>query len=90
MEGFPRVCFIKNTVTNPNVVIGDNTYYDDPDDSENFERNVLYHFPFMGDRLVIAELEAIAWWDWPVEQITKHLDVIASADIEALRACRRD
>ncbi|SMP38139.1 virginiamycin A acetyltransferase [Desulfonatronum zhilinae] len=200
MEGFPRVCFIKNTVTNPNIVVGDYTYYDDPDDSENFERNVLYHFPFMGDRLVIgkfcalasgvkfimnganhklsgfstypfqifgngwdtgpdrddqpykgdtvvgndvwigydslvmpgvqigngaiiaarsvvasdvpaytvvggnparqirrrfspevvAELEAIAWWDWPVEQITKHLTIIVSADIEALRACRDD
>ncbi|WP_199221499.1 hypothetical protein [Desulfonatronum sp. SC1] len=61
MEGFPRVCFIKNTVTNPNIVNGDYTYYDDPDDSEDFERNVLYHFPFMGDREVIAELEAIAW-----------------------------
>ncbi len=28
--------------------------------------------------------------DWPVEQISQHLDVTASADIEALRACRRD
>ncbi|SMP38162.1 hypothetical protein SAMN06295888_10171 [Desulfonatronum zhilinae] len=87
MEGFPRVCFIKNTVTNRTSSSGDYTYYDD---SEDFERNVLNHFPFMGDREVIAELEAIAWWDWPVEQISQHLDVIASADIEALRACRRD
>ena len=44
MAGFPQVCFIKNTVTNPNIVVGDYTYYDDPEDSENFERNVLYHF----------------------------------------------
>ena len=41
MKGFPQVCFIKNTVKNPNIVVGDYTYYDDPDDSENFERNVL-------------------------------------------------
>jgi len=198
MEGFPRVCFIKNTVRNPNIVIGDYTYFDDPDDSEDFERNVLYHFPCIGDRLVIGkfcalasgvklimnganhklsgfstypfqffgngwdtgsvrddkpikgdtvvgndvwigydslvmpgvrigngaviaarsvvasdvpaytvvggnparqirrrfapevitELEAIAWWDWPIEQISRHLNVIVSADIEALRACR--
>ncbi|MGJ0489387.1 MAG: chloramphenicol acetyltransferase, partial [Methylobacter sp.] len=27
MAGFPQVCFIKNTVTNPNIVIGDYTYY---------------------------------------------------------------
>lgn len=196
MEGFPQVCFIKNTVKNPNIIIGEYTYYDDPEDSENFERNVLYHYPFIGDRLIIgkfcaiargvkfimnganhklsgfstypfqifgngwekvvprledlpfkgdtvigndvwigydslimpgvkigdgaiissrsvvasdvpayavvggnparpirqrfpaeivAELEAIAWWDWPVEQISKNLPAIVSADIAALR-----
>ena len=60
MEGFPQICFIQNTVSNPNIVIGDYTYYDDPEDSENFERNVLYHFPFVGDRLVIGKFCAIA------------------------------
>lgn len=59
MEGFPQVCFIKNTVTNPNIVVGDYSYYDDPEDSEGFERNVLYHFPFVGDRLVIGKFCAI-------------------------------
>lgn len=198
MEGFPQVCFIKNTVTNPNIVIGDYTYYDDPEDSENFERNVLYHFPFIGDRLIIGKfcaiargvkfimnganhkisgistypfqifgngwkkvmpqpddlpykgdtiiandvwigydclimpgvkigngaiissrsvvvtnvppytivggnparvikerfsqeivtsLEEIAWWDWPIEKISRHLDIIVSADLEALKSC---
>lgn len=60
MAGFPQVCFIRNTVHNPNIVIGDYTYYDDPDDSENFERNVLYHFPFIGDKLIIGKFCAIA------------------------------
>ena len=60
MEGFPQVCFIKNTVRNPNIVIGDYTYYDDPEDSENFERNVLYHFPFIGDKLIIGKFCALA------------------------------
>ena len=60
MEGFPQVCFISNTVTNPNIIVGDYTYYDDPDDSENFERNVLYHFPFIGDKLIIGKFCAIA------------------------------
>jgi virginiamycin A acetyltransferase len=198
MAGFPQVCFIKNTVSNPNIIIGDYTYYDDPDDSENFERNVLYHYPFIGDRLVIgkfcaiatgvkfimnganhkvsgistypfqifgngwekvapgpgdlpykgdtiigndvwigydslimpgvnigngaiissrsvvagdvpaytivggnparrikerfpsdvvSELEAIAWWNWPIEKISRNLHIIVSADIEALKAC---
>ncbi|WP_396625136.1 Vat family streptogramin A O-acetyltransferase [Luteitalea sp.] len=198
MAGFPQVCFIKNTIANPNIIVGDYTYYDDPDDAEGFERNVLYHFPFVGDRLVIgkfcaiargvrfimnganhkmsgistypfqifgngweaaapadgelpykgdtvigndvwigydslvmpgvhigngaivaarsvvvndvpaysvvggnparvikprfaadvvARLEAVAWWDWPIEKVTQHLRVIVSGDVDALEAC---
>ncbi|MCG5501774.1 Vat family streptogramin A O-acetyltransferase [Ectothiorhodospira lacustris] len=60
MEGFPQVCFIRNTVRNPNIIIGEYTYYDDPEDAEDFERNVLYHFPFVGDRLIIGKFCAIA------------------------------
>ncbi|MCH8622816.1 Vat family streptogramin A O-acetyltransferase [Undibacterium sp. TS12] len=60
MQGFPQVCYIKNTVSNPNIIIGDYTYYDDPEDAENFERNVLYHFPFIGDKLIIGKFCAIA------------------------------
>lgn len=60
MNGFPQVCFIKNTVRSPNIVVGDYSYYDDPEDSENFERNVLYHFPFIGDKLIIGKFCAIA------------------------------
>lgn len=60
MDGFPQVCFIKNTVKSPNIIVGDYTYYDDPEDSENFERNVLYHFPFIGDKLIIGKFCAIA------------------------------
>jgi len=60
MAGFPQVCFIKNTVDNPKIIIGDYTYYDDPEDSENFERNVLYHFPFIGDKLIIGKFCALA------------------------------
>jgi virginiamycin A acetyltransferase len=60
MQGFPQVCFIKNVVSNPNIIIGDYTYYDDPQDSENFERNVLYHYPFIGDKLILGRFCALA------------------------------
>jgi len=60
MPGFPQVCFLKNVVDRPNIAIGDFTYYDDPDGVDNFEKNVLYHFPFIGDRLVIGKFCAIA------------------------------
>ncbi len=60
MEGFPQVCFIKNVISNPNIIVGDYTYYDDPEDSENFERNVLYHFNFIGDKLIIGKFCALS------------------------------
>jgi virginiamycin A acetyltransferase len=60
MPGFPQVCFLKNIVTRPNIEVGDFTYYDDPDGVQNFENNVLYHFPFVGDRLRIGKFCAIA------------------------------
>lgn len=55
-----RICFLKNVVSNPNIIVGDYTYYDDPVNPENFEKNVLYHFPFMGDKLIIGKFCAIA------------------------------
>jgi virginiamycin A acetyltransferase len=55
-----RVCFLKNIVTNPNIIVGDYTYYDDPESVENFNKNVLYHFDFIGDRLVIGKFCQIA------------------------------
>ena len=60
IEAFPQVCFIKNTVSNPKIFIGDYTYYDDPEDAENFERNILYHYPFSKDKVIIGKFCAIA------------------------------
>jgi virginiamycin A acetyltransferase len=61
MAGHPRVCFLKAVIDRSNIEIGDYTYYDDPDEPERFaERNVLYHFDFIGDRLVIGRFCAIA------------------------------
>jgi virginiamycin A acetyltransferase len=36
---------------------------------------------------VVDELEAIAWWNWPIDKVTKHLQVIVAGDVAALRAC---
>ena len=56
----PSVCYIKNTITRPNILVGDYTYYDDPVDSEHFEDHVTHHYEFIGDRLVIGKFCAIA------------------------------
>ena len=60
MPGFPQVCYLRNVIDAPNIEIGEYTYYDDPDGADNFLRNVLYHFDFIGDRLRIGRFCAIA------------------------------
>ena len=60
MTGFPQVGYLKNFINNEHIIVGDYTYYDDPDGPENFENNVLYHFPFIGDKLIIGKFCAIA------------------------------
>ncbi len=60
MKGFPQVGYLKNYIKGDNIIVGDYTYYDDPDGPENFESNVLYHFPFIGDKLIIGKFCAIA------------------------------
>ncbi|MFW6263972.1 MAG: Vat family streptogramin A O-acetyltransferase [Cyanobacteriota bacterium] len=60
LENYSRLCFLKNIIRNPNIIVGDFTYYDDFDNPENFEKNVLYHFDFIGDKLIIGKFCAIA------------------------------
>ena len=55
-----RTVFLKNIIKNPNIIVGDYTYYDDPVDIHNFEKNVLYHFDFIGDKLIIGKFCQIA------------------------------
>ena len=57
----PRVGFLKPLVNQPNIEIGDFTYYDDPEGPDKFvERCVLHHYDFIGDRLIIGKFSAIA------------------------------
>lgn len=61
MKGFPQVGYLKPLVKNPNIIVGDYTYYDDPDGPDNFEAKcVLYHFPFVGDKLILGKFCALA------------------------------
>lgn len=60
LHHYGRLCFLKNIVKNPNIIVGDYTYYDDFENTENFEKNVRYHFDFIGDQLIIGKFCAIA------------------------------
>jgi virginiamycin A acetyltransferase len=60
LEHYDRLCFLKNIITNPNIIVGDYTYYDDFEDVHNFEKNVKYLFDFNQDRLIIGKFCMIA------------------------------
>lgn len=54
--------YLKNVITNPNIIVGDFTMYNDfVSDPTLFEKNnVLYHYPVNKDRLIIGKFCSIA------------------------------
>lgn len=61
-ENDNTICYLKNIIKNPNIIIGDFTFYNDfVNDPKEFEkRNVLYHYPINHDRLIIGKFCSIA------------------------------
>ncbi|MEL7610529.1 MAG: Vat family streptogramin A O-acetyltransferase [Bacillota bacterium] len=59
-ERIRSVCFIKNTITRPNIIVGEYTYYSDEGGAEEFEKHVTHHYEFLGDKLIIGKFCAIA------------------------------
>ena len=60
IEGCSRVVFLKNIISNPQIIVGDYTYYDDHQDVYNFEKNVLYLFDFIDEKLIIGKFCQLA------------------------------
>lgn len=60
IQGVTRTVYLKNIINNPQIIVGDYTYYDDPENVYNFEKNVLYLFEFMGDKLIIGKFCQLA------------------------------
>ena len=55
--------YLKNVIDDPDIEVGDHTYYNDPDhDPRDFvKNNVRYHFPeFMHDKIVIGKYCSLA------------------------------
>ncbi len=53
--------YLKAIVKNPQIIVGDYSYYDDSRGPEHFEaRCVRYLFDFVGDKLIIGKFVAIA------------------------------
>lgn len=56
VPGFDTVTYIKPTLQNPNIIVGDFTYFSDTD----FESHVTHHYDFYGDKLIIGKFCQIA------------------------------
>ena len=56
IEGVDTVTFVKPTVNNSNIVVGEFTYFGDND----FEKHVTHHYGFNGDKLIIGKFCQIA------------------------------
>ena len=56
IPGYDEEIYVKPTVTNPNIIVGEFTYIADTD----YERHVTHHYDFIGDKLIIGKFCQIA------------------------------
>ena len=56
VAGCKTVTHVRPTIKNPNIIVGDFTYFSDTD----FEKHVLHHYDFNGDKLIIGKFCQIA------------------------------
>ncbi len=56
VDGFDTVTYVKPTIKNPNIIVGDFTYFSDRD----FEKHVTHHYDFYGDKLIVGKFCQIA------------------------------
>ena len=56
IAGYDREIYVKPTIKNPNIIVGDFTYIADSE----FESHVTHHYEWLGDKLVIGKFCQIA------------------------------
>lgn len=56
IKGIDNLINVKPTVKNPNIIVGDFTYFGGTD----FEKHVTHHYDFIGDKLIIGKFCQIA------------------------------
>ncbi len=59
-KNLKNICYIKNVIKNPNIIVGDYTYYNCEKNPETFEKEcVTYHYKEFGDKLIIGKFCSI-------------------------------
>ena len=56
IPGYDKEIYVKPTITNPNIIVGDFTYIADSE----FESHVTHHYEWNGDKLIIGKFCQIA------------------------------
>ena len=56
IAGYDKEIYVKPTIKNPNIIVGDFTYIADLE----FESHVTHHYDFIGDKLIIGKFCQIA------------------------------
>ena len=56
IAGYDKEIYVKPTITNPNIIVGDFTYIADSE----FESHVTHHYEWIGDKLIIGKFCQIA------------------------------
>ena len=56
IPGYEQEIYVKPTITNPNIIVGDFTYIADSE----FESHVTHHYAWNGDKLIIGKFCQIA------------------------------
>ena len=56
IAGYEKEIYVKPTIKNPNIIVGDFTYIADSE----FESHVTHHYDFVGDKLIIGKFCQIA------------------------------
>lgn len=56
IAGYDKEIYVKPTIKNPNIIVGDFTYIAD----SKFESHVTHHYDFIGDKLIIGKFCQIA------------------------------
>ena len=56
IAGYDKEIYVKPTIKNPNIIVGDFTYIADSE----FENHVTHHYEWLGDKLIIGKFCQIA------------------------------
>ena len=87
LENYDKLCFLKNIVKNPNVIVGEYTYYDDFENVEPYtlvggNPAQLIRKRFSDD--IIERLLKLERWNWEIDRITRNVQYLTDTDIDKL------